>query len=201
MPEINPADVKKLRELTGVGMMDAKGALVEAGGDMQKAQDILRKAGAASAAKRADREARAGLVEAYTHAGKIGVVVEVNCETDFVARTDDFKSFTHDIAMQIAASDPQYVAPTDVPEDVIEKEKEIYADSLAGKPEMENVRDKIIAGKLDKYFQTVCLSKQPYVKDPAKNIEELTTELIAKVGENIVIRRFSRIELGVAEVE
>ncbi len=149
-----PEDVKKLRELTGAGVMAAKDALVEAGGDMEAAVRILHQAGAASAAKKADREARNGLVEAYVHAGKIGVVVEVNCETDFVARTDDFKTFARDVAMQIVATDPRDVAE---------------------------------------------LLEQPFIKDEAKTMQALTTDLIAKIGENIVIRRFRRLELGVAD--
>lgn len=193
---VNVEDIKKLRDITGAGMMKAKEALVEADGDLEKAVELLRKAGAATAAKKADREAKNGLVEAYVHGGKIGVLVEVNCETDFVARTEDFQQFAHDIAMQIAATNPEYISPDQVPEDVIEKEKQIYAGEMEGQNKPAEVIEKIIAGKLEKYYETVCLVRQPFVKDPDKTIEQLTTELIARLGENIVIRRMSRLELG-----
>lgn len=191
---IDPAEVKKLRDMTGAGMMDAKNALVESDGDFEKAIDLLRLKGVASAAKRADRVARAGLIEGYVHAGRIGVLVEVNCETDFVARTEDFKAFAHDIAMQVAASSPTYLTPSDIPEDVIEKEQAIYAAEAKGKPA--EVIEKIVSGKLEKYYQAVCLTKQAFIKDDSKTIEDLTKELIAKVGENVVIRRMVRLELG-----
>jgi elongation factor Ts len=194
---ISAEDVKKLRDSTGAGMMDAKNALVEAGGDMEKAREILRQKGIASAAKRAEREARNGVIEAYVHGGKIGVLVEVNCETDFVARTDDFKAFARDIAMHIAAMNPEYVRPEDIAEDVIEKEKEIYRGEVDSSKPAEII-EKIVTGKLEKYFETVCLVNQPFVKDPDKTIDELTKELIGKVGENIVIRRMQRMELGEA---
>jgi elongation factor Ts len=194
---ISAEDGKKLRDSTGAGMMDAKNALVEAGGDMEKAREILRQKGIASAAKRAEREARNGGIEAYVHGGKIGVLVEVNCETDFVARTDDFKAFARDIAMHIAAMNPEYVRPEDIAEDVIEKEKEIYRGEVDSSKPAEII-EKIVTGKLEKYFETVCLVNQPFVKDPDKTIDELTKELIGKVGENIVIRRMQRMELGEA---
>ena len=193
---ISPEDIKKLRDMTGAGMMDAKNALVEAEGDFEGAIEILRLHGQASAAKRADREAREGVIESYVHAGKIGVLVEVNCETDFVARTDDFKNFAHDVAMQVAATNPEYVSPNDIPEQVIEKEKELYRAEMEGQNKPAEVFDKIVAGKLDKFYGSVCLTKQPFVKDPDTSLEKLTTELISKVGENVVIRRFSRMELG-----
>ncbi len=188
-------DIKKLRDQTGAGMMSAKKALEEAGGDFEQAVTLLRKAGEASAAKKADREASQGAIEAYVHSSRIGVLVEINCETDFVARTEDFKQFVHDIAMHIAAADPKYVLPSEVPEPVIEKEKEIYLSEVADKPA--EVVEKIVMGKLDKFYSSICLVRQPFVKDPEKTIEALTTELIAKLGENIVIRRFERLELGV----
>lgn len=187
-------DIKKLREMTGAGMGDAKKALVETAGDMEKAIEYLRKRGAAQAAKRADREAKAGVISSYVHGEKIGVLVEVNCETDFVARTDDFKEFAKDIALHVAAANPEYLEPESVPEDVVAKEKEIYAAEVEGKPE--NIVGKIVDGKLAKYYETVALTKQPFVKDPDKSIEELTTEISAKVGEKVVIRQYSRIELG-----
>jgi elongation factor Ts len=189
-------DIKKLRELTGAGMMKAKEALVEADGDFEKAQEILRKAGAVSAAKKADREARNGLIEAYVHGGKIGVLVEINCETDFVARTDDFKTFARDIALQVAATTPEYLRPEDVPANVVEKERDFHRAELVSQKKPAEMIDKIVDGKLAKFYEGICLIKQPFVKDPDKTIENLTTELIGKLGENIVIRRFERIELG-----
>ncbi|HSX41212.1 MAG TPA: translation elongation factor Ts [Candidatus Saccharimonadales bacterium] len=192
-------DVKTLRERTGAGMMDAKKALVETDGNMEQAMEVLRKKGAAQAAKRADREARNGVVASYVHGEKIGVLVEVNCETDFVARTEDFKNFAKDIAMHIAATDPEYLNPESVPEDVVSKEKEMFYGELVNSPAGEKPDDiklKIVNGKIDKYYETVCLSRQPFVKDPDKTIEALTTEVSAKVGENVVIRQFSRLELG-----
>lgn len=192
----NIEDIKKLRDLTGAGMMKAKQALEEAGGDIDKAQENLRKAGLASAAKKADREAREGVIESYVHGGKIGVLVEINCETDFVARTDDFKAFARDVAMHIAAANPEYLSVDEVPADVVAKEQEIYRAEVQGKPA--EVVDKIVEGKLAKYYQGVVLVKQPFVKDPDKTIEQLTGELVAKLGENIVIRKFSRLELGVS---
>ncbi len=193
---MNLEDIKKLRAMTGAGMMSAKNALVESNGDFDKAIEILRLAGQASAAKKADREALNGVIEGYVHNGKIGVLVEVNCETDFVARTPDFKDFCHDIAMHIAAASPEYVSPDDIPENVIEKEKDFYRADLGQQNKPAEMIEKIVSGKLSKYYETVCLMKQPFVKDPDKSIENLTTDLIGKLGENIVIRRFSRLEVG-----
>ena len=187
-------DIKKLRNSTGAGMMDAKKALVEANGDLEAATTTLRKKGAARAAKRADREAKAGLVASYVHGDKIGVLVEVNCETDFVARTEDFKTFARDVAMHIAASAPEYLNPESVPEEVVAKEREIYASEAGDKPD--DIATKIVDGKLDKFYQSVCLTKQPFIKDPDKSIEHYQTAVAAKVGEKIEIRQFSRIELG-----
>jgi elongation factor Ts len=193
---IKPEDIKKLRDLTGAGMMDAKNALTESAGDFDRAVEILRMQGAASAAKRADREARNGVIASYVHGDRIGVLVEVNCETDFVARTDDFKAFAHDIAMQVAATSPEYLIPDDIPEDLIEKEKQIYRGEVEdGKPS--DIVDRIVSGKLEKFYEQVCLTRQPFVKDPLKSVDELTKELIAKVGENVVIRRITRLEIGV----
>ncbi len=193
---INAADVKKLRDQTGAGMMAAKAALEEAKGDFTKAVEVLRLKGIASAAKKADREANNGLVGAYVHGGKIGVLVEVNCETDFVARTDDFKEFVHDLAMHIAAANPTYLDPESVPTDVIASEKAIYASEVekSGKPTEH--AEKIIEGKLNKFYQSVCLTKQAFIKNPDESIEDLVKGLIAKIGENVVISQFSRIELG-----
>jgi elongation factor Ts len=194
MAEITVELIKQLRDTTGAGMMDAKKALTEAGGDFDAAIDHLRKKGVASAAKRADRETKAGLITSYVHGDKIGVLVEVDCETDFVARTDDFKEFARDVAMHIAASAPEYLDPAAVPDAVVAKEREIYAAEVEGKPA--EILDKIIEGKLAKFYESVCLLQQPFVKDPDKSIETYMTEISAKVGEKIVIRQFSRIELG-----
>jgi elongation factor Ts len=186
--------IKQLRELTGAGMMKAKEALAETGGDLEKAIDVLRKAGQASAAKRAEREARAGLIEAYVHGGRIGVLVELNCETDFVARTEDFKALAKDVAMHVAAANPEYVNPEDVPEDVLERERAIYADDTAGKPS--DIAEKMISGRLEKFYEQVCLMRQPFIKEPDKSVDQLVKEVIAKTGENIVVRQFKRVELG-----
>jgi elongation factor Ts len=187
-------DIKKLRDQTGAGMMKAKEALEASKGDYDKAVQWLREKGEATAAKKADREARAGVIEGYVHGGRIGVLVEINCETDFVARTDDFKEFARDIAMHVAAANPEYLSPEQVPAEVVEREKEIYRKEVEGKPA--EIMEKIVEGKLAKYLEQVCLVNQPFVKDPDVTVGKLTTNLIAKLGENIVIRRYSRMELG-----
>jgi elongation factor Ts len=194
---ISAATVKELREQTGAGMMDCKKALTEAGGDMGKALDVLRKKGLAKAAGKASREASDGLVTSYIHmGGKLGVLLEVNCETDFVAKTEDFQQLVKDIAMHIAAAGPAYVTREDVPSDVIEKEKEIYASQVENKPPQ--VVEKIVEGKLEKFYSDTCLVDQVFVKDPdqKQKIRDLIVEKIAKLGENIVIRRFVRFQLG-----
>ena len=198
MAEFSATMVKQLREKTGAGMMDCKEALTACGADMDKAIDFLRKKGLATAQKRAGRAMSQGIVEAYIHfGGKIGVMVEVNCETDFVAKTDDFKEFARNIAMHIAATAPLGIKAEDVPQDVIAREKEIYrAQALeSGKPE--KMLDKIAEGKLAKFFKDSCLLDQQYVKDPNKTISDYLNEVIAKTGENITIRRFVRYQLGV----
>jgi elongation factor Ts len=187
-------DIKKLRDQTGAGMMKAKEALEASDGDFEKAVTYLREKGEATAAKKADRDARAGMVEAYVHGGRIGVIVEVNCETDFVARTEDFKTFARDVAMHVAATNPEYLNPESVPAEVVEKEKAIYRKEVAGKPA--EIIEKIVEGKLAKFYEQVCLINQPFVKDPDVTVGKLTTDLVAKLGENIVIRRYSRMELG-----
>lgn len=188
--------VKELREKTNAGMMDCKKALSESSGDMEKAIDILRQKGLATAAKKAGRSASQGLIDSYIHMDKLGVLVEINCETDFVAKTDDFKGLVKDIAMHIAAANPTYVSREDVPQDVIEREKEIYRAQVTNKPPQ--VVEKIIDGKLEKFFSDTCLLEQVFIKDPEgkQKIKDLITEKVAKLGENIVLRRFARFQLG-----
>jgi elongation factor Ts len=189
--------VKELREKTGAGMMDCKKALEKTDGDMQKAVDYLREQGIAKAAKRADRAAKEGIIYSYIHPGsKLGVLVEVNCETDFVARTEDFKQLAKDIAMQIAATNPLKVNRTDLKEEIIQHEKEIYRTQARNEGKPEKVIDKIVEGKLEKYFQEVCLMEQPYVKDQDRTVKDRVSEAIAKIGENITVKRFVRFRLG-----
>ena len=192
-------DIKKLRELTGVGLTDAKKALVETDGDFDKALEAMRKKGLTKAEKKGDREAREGLIEGYVHSGRIGVVVEVNCETDFVARLDDFKTLAHEIAMQIAAMSPKYVSEVDIPAEEMERVRtELMAsEALASKPE--EMREKIVEGQLKKHFVEQVLMSQAYILDDSKTVEQHIKEAIAKLGENIVVRQFRRIELGVSE--
>ena len=192
--------VRKLREETGAGMMECKSALVEAAGDGEKAREILRKKGLASAAKKAGRTANEGMIGTYIHPGnRVGVLVEVNCETDFVAKTPDFQGLVKDIAMHIAAASPAaalYVAKEEVPADVLAKEKEIYKAQAAAQGKPANVQDKIAEGKLKEYYATFCLLEQPFVKEPKLSIGQLIQEKIAVIKENIVIRRFARFKLG-----
>lgn len=189
--------IKELREKTGAGVMDCKKALISANGDLEKAIEILRKEGIAVAEKKGARVAKEGRIESYIHPGsKIGVLVEVNCETDFVARTDEFKNLAKEIAMQIAASSPRYISPSDVPQDVLDKEKEIYATQARNEGKPEKVIDRIVQGRIEKFYQEVCLLEQPWIRDPEKRIKDLINETIARLGENIVIRRFVRFELG-----
>jgi elongation factor Ts len=189
-------DIKKLREQTGAGMMAAKKALEEANGDFAKAQENLRLAGAASAAKKSDRVAAEGVIEGYVHDGRIGVLVEINCETDFVARTEDFKQFAKDVAMQVAATSPEYIRPEDVPADVVDKEKELVGKELAQAGKPAEMIEKITEGKISKFYEQICLVKQPFIKNPDITIEQLTAELVGKLGENIVIGKISRMALG-----
>ncbi len=195
--EVSSSMVKDLREKTGAGMMDCKKALSETGGNFEKAVDYLRQKGLATAAKRAGRIAAEGRVGSYVHAGgKIGVIVEVNCETDFVAKTDDFQSFAKDVAMHIAASNPLYIQRENVPPEVLEREREIYRAQAreAGKPE--KIMEKIVEGKLEKFYSEVCLLEQPFIKDPDLTVQDLLNGLIGKLGEKVEIRRFSRIQVG-----
>ncbi len=196
--EINAEMVKSLREVTGAGMMDCKKALQEAGGDVEQAKKILRARGAQVAERRAGREAKQGVVEAYIHAGgRIGAMVEINCETDFVARTDEFKSLARDIAMQIAAMNPLVVAREEVPPPLLEKEKDNHREEAKGEGKDENAIEKMVEGRLEKFFQEVVLLDQAFIKDPQRMIKDLIMEMAAKTGESISIRRFQRFELGV----
>jgi len=189
--------IKELRERTGVGIMDCKKALIECNGDIEKAIEYLRKKGIATAQKRGARETKEGQIHAYIHpGGKIGVLVEVNCETDFTARTEDFKNFVKDIAMQIAAQNPIAVKREDIPPEVVEKEKEIYASQAREEGKPEKVIERIVEGKLKRFFSEACLLEQPFIKNPDITVQDLLNELIAKTGENIVIRRFVRYQLG-----
>lgn len=195
MSEITAKMVGELRAKTGAGLMDCKKALAEAGGNEDEAMSLLRKKGMASADKKADRTASDGLVESYIHmGGKVGVLVEINCETDFVAKTDDFKTLVRDIAMHIAASSPTCVNREDVPEKVLNEEREIAASSVEGKPA--NIVEKIVEGKLEKVYQQLVLMEQPFVKNPDLTVGELIKEQIAKLGENIIVRRFARFQIG-----
>jgi elongation factor Ts len=195
MSDVSPTLVKQLREKTNAGMMDCKKALVEAGGDLEKAEDILRKKGIASASKKASRSVKEGVVASYIHLqGKVGVLVEVNCETDFVAKNEIFREFVKDLTLHIAAAHPIYVVRDEVPEAVIERERDIYREQVKGKPA--NVVEKIVDGKLEKYYGSVCLLDQAFIKDPDKTIKDLVASKIAELGENIVIRRFARFAVG-----
>lgn len=189
--------VKELREKTGAGMMDCKKALSEVGGDIERAIDYLRQKGLSEAAKRTGRTASEGVIGSYIHpGGKIGVLVEVNCESDFVARTEEFQTLVKDLAMHVAASNPLYLRREDVPEEVIEREKSIYEAQAkeGGKPE--KIVERIVQGKLEKFFQDVCLLEQPFIKEPDMSVSQLVSGVLAKLGENIVVRRFQRYQLG-----
>jgi len=195
--EVSATMVKDLREKTGAGMMDCKKALAESAGNFEKAVDYLRQKGLATAARRAGKVASEGQIGSYVHAGgKIGVMVEVNCETDFVAKTDDFRSFAKDVAMHIAASSPLYIQRENVPPEALEREREIYRAQVreAGKPE--KIMEKIVEGKLEKYYSEVCLLEQPFIKDPDRTVQDLLNGLIGKLGEKVEIRRFIRFQVG-----
>ncbi|MGA1839531.1 MAG: translation elongation factor Ts [bacterium] len=196
--EISAQAVKDLRSKTGAGFMECKQALKETGGDFEKAIEYLRKKGIATAAKKAGRETSQGLIHSYIHGnGRIGVLIEINCETDFVARTDKFKELAKDMAMQIAAFNPVYVSREDIPQDIIEKEKEIYRSQVEDGKKPANIVDKIVTGKLEKnFFEKVCLLEQPFIRDDKKSIKDIITENIASLGENVNIKRFVRFELG-----
>jgi elongation factor Ts len=189
--------VKELRERTGAGIMNCKKALLETEGNMEKAIEYLRQKGLAAAAKKSQRVAREGVVDAYVHAGgRIGVLVELNCETDFVGRTDEFKELAHELAMQVAALNPLYVSREDVPEDAVEKEREILKAQAKEEGKPDKILDKIVDGRISKFFESTCLLEQPYIRDQSIKIQDLINQAIAKVGENIVVRRFVRFEVG-----
>ncbi len=197
MAEITAARVRELRKRTGIGMMDCKKALQETAGDMEKAVDYLRKQGMAAVEKRSGREASDGLISSYIHSGnRLGVLLEVNCETDFVARTDDFQAFSRDVAMHIAAEQPLAVSREEIDQAVVEREKEIYLEQARNEGKPERIAERIVTGRLDKFFQDVCLMEQAFVKDPDKTIGDLVTEQTAKIGEKITIRRFACFRLG-----
>jgi elongation factor Ts len=192
-------DIKKLKELTGVGLTDAKGALVEADGDFDKALEAMRKKGLTRAEKKGDREAREGIIDSYVHSGRIGVIVEVNCETDFVARLDAFKKMAHEIAMQIAAMSPQYVSEADIPAEEIERFRNEATERIQAEGKPAEIAEKIVDGQVKKHFAEKVLLSQAFILDDKKTVEEYVKENIATLGENVVIRQFKRIELGVTE--
>jgi elongation factor Ts len=195
--EITAAMVKELRELTGAGVLECRNALKEADGDPGRAAEVLRKRGFDKAAKKADREANEGVIEAYIHAGgRVGALVELSCETDFVALTAEFHQLAHDLAMQVVAASPRYVDAAEVPEEVLAEEKRKYRDQFEKEGKPANVVDKIVANKLESFLDEVCLLRQPFIKDGNMSVRDLVTSKIAKIGENIVVRRFTRFELG-----
>ena len=194
---ISAKEVKELREQTGAGMMDCKKALSEVSGDFDEAVKLLRTQGLAHAAKRSGRDTREGLIDSYIHAGGgIGVLVEVGCETDFVARNEEFQNFVHDIAMHVAATAPKYISREDVPGDEVESELKIYREQAVATGKPEKILDKIATGKLEKYYQQVCLMEQSFVKEDKLTVEQLLGEIVAKIGENVEIKRFVRFQLG-----
>lgn len=196
---ISVDDIKKLRELTGVGLGDAKAALTETDGDFDKALEAMRKKGLTKAEKKGDREAREGIIDSYVHSGRIGVVLELNCETDFVARLDDFKTLAHELSMQVAAMAPVYATEADIPAEEYDRVKAELLESEDLKKKPEEMRDKIVEGQVKKYFTEKVLYSQPYILDDSKNVEQHIKESIAKIGENIRVGQFKRIELGVTE--
>ena len=200
--EVNASSVKELRDKTGAGIMDCKKALAESAGDIEKAVDYLRRKGLAAAARKVGRVAAEGLVGAYIHAGgKIGVLVELNCETDFVARTAEFQGLLKDIAMQVAAANPRYIRPEDVPPEELEREREIYRHQASDSGKPEKVVDKIVEGKMERFYSEVCLLEQAFIKDPDHKVGDLVQETIARLRENIQVRRFVRYHLGEGVVE
>lgn len=200
--DITTAQVKELREATGAGVLDCRKALMETGGNFEKAVAYLREKGLAAAAKKAGREARDGVIELYSHGGgRVGVMVEVNCETDFVARTDAFRTFAHDLALHVAAAHPRFMDVADVPAELVESERQIARNKAVEEGKPEKVLDKIVEGRLEKFYQDVCLMRQPFIKEEKLSVGDLLKQTIASIGENIVIRRFARWELGEADGE
>ncbi len=194
---ITPDMVKELRQRTGSGIMDCKKALQDADGDIERAIDLLRERGLSAAAKKAGRIASEGIIESYIHGeGRIGVLLEINCETDFVARNSEFKNFAHEVAMQIAAANPPYVKREDVPEHILQKEKEIIKTQIINEGKPANIAEKIVEGRIEKYYKENCLLEQPYIRNTDMTVEDLLREMITKLGENLVIRRFVRYEVG-----
>jgi elongation factor Ts len=192
-------DIKKLKELTGVGLTDAKQALIEAEGDFDKALEAMRKKGLTKAEKRGEREAREGIIDSYVHSGRIGVLVELNCETDFVTRLDDFKALAHEIALQVAAMNPQYISEADIPAEEKERVRQEAQERVVAEGKPAEIAEKIVDGQVKKYFEEKMLMSQPYFRDDKKTVGELIKDNIAKIGENIVVGQFKRIELGVTE--
>ena len=188
--------IKELREITGAGVLDCKNALESANGDIDRAQQILLEKGLARVARRAEREAKEGLVEAYVHRGRVGALVELNCETDFVARTPEFQELAHHLAMQVVGASPQYVRPEDIPPEVLEDEKQDYRAQMADLNKPAQVLERIVENKLQKFYEEVCILNQPFIKDEDKTVQDVINETAATVGENIVLRRFARLELG-----
>lgn len=194
---ITSAMIKELRVASGAGMLNCKKALEETNGDIEKAVELLREKGMSAASKKSSRIAAEGIVDSYIHlGGKIGVLVEVNCETDFVAKTDDFKSFVKDIAMHIAAINPQYVSKEDIPKEIVEKEKSILKAQALNEGKPENIVDKMVEGRINKFYKEICLLEQPFVKDGDKTVEDIVKEQIVKIGENVQVRRFTRYQMG-----
>lgn len=197
MAAITAQQVRELRQETGAGVLDCKEALEASDGNMEKAVAYLREKGAAAAAKRSEREADEGVIGSYIHAGsKVGALIEVNCETDFVARTDEFQTLAHDLAMQVVAAKPLYLTPANVPADVLEKEKETVRAEMQGSGKPDNIVERIVEGKLKKFYEETCLMEQPFIKDTALTVKDLVQEKNAKLGENIVVRSFARLEIG-----
>lgn len=194
--KITASLVKELREKTGAGMLDCKNTLVETEGNIDKAIDLLREKGLASASKKAGRIASEGLVDSYIHGGRIGVLIEVNAETDFVSKTDEFKDFVRDMAMQVAAANPQYVSKEDVPEDVTEREKHVLIQQAMNEGKPENIAQKMVEGRMGKFYEEICLLEQSFIKEPSMKIKDIVNAQISKIGENIKIRRFVRFEVG-----
>lgn len=194
--KISASLVKELREKSGAGMLDCKNALVKTNGDVEKAVDYLREKGLASAAKKSSRIASEGLVDSYIHGGRIGVIVEVNSETDFVAKTDEFKEFVKDMAMQVAASNPKYVSRDEVPEEEVAREREVLVQQAVNEGKPEAIANKMVEGRIEKFFEQICLLDQSFIKDPSVKVKEVLASKIAKIGENLIIRRFVRFEVG-----